>query len=130
MRMDRIMVIDNDLESNQCIVNLLQNEGFEAVGILHATKSVDLLGTGIFNLIVTEILMPEKDGIEILISMRKNRIHIPVIALSGGGKICPEYYLTLARHFGVAHTFEKPVNPLPFLYAIRKCLNKNKGNIL
>jgi DNA-binding NtrC family response regulator len=126
-QMDRIMVIDNDLESNQCIVNLLQKEGFEAVGILHATKGIDLLGTGIFNLIVTEILMPEKDGIEILLSMKKKKINIPVIAISGGGKICPEYYLTLAQHFGANCTFSKPVASSPFLYAIRKCLNKPKG---
>jgi len=123
--MDRIMVIDNDIDSNQYIVNMLQKEGFEAVGIPKAKKGIELLGTGLFNLIVTEILMPEKDGIEVLISMRKNRIHIPVIAISGGGKICPEYYLTLAQHFGVDYTFEKPVETVSFLYAIQQCLNQN-----
>jgi DNA-binding NtrC family response regulator len=126
--MDRIMVIDNDFDYNKCIVSLLQKEGFEAVGILRAKKAIELLETGLFNLIVTEILMPEKDGIEVLISMRKKRIQIPVIAISGGGKICPEYYLTLARIFGVEHTFEKPVNTLPFLYAIWKCLNNTNGS--
>ncbi|HEX2955496.1 MAG TPA: response regulator [Chitinispirillaceae bacterium] len=118
------MVIDDDLDSNQCIVNLLQKEGLETVGVLQAKKGIEYIQTGLFNLIVTEILMPEMDGIEVLIWMKKDKIHIPVIAISGGGKIRPEYYLTLAQHFGAHHTFVKPVNTLLFLYAIRKCLNQ------
>jgi DNA-binding response OmpR family regulator len=107
---------------------MLLEEGFEAVGILHAKKGIEYLATGLFNLIVTEILMPEIDGIEILISMKKNMIYVPVIAISGGGIFCSEYYLTLANYLGVDYTFSKPVNTLLFLYAIRKCLNQTYGS--
>jgi CheY-like chemotaxis protein len=125
--MDRVMVIDNDMDSNRYIVNMLQKEGFEAVGILRAKKGIEYLTTGLFDLIVMEILMPEIDGIEVLISMKKNMIHVPVIAISGGGIICPEYYLALAFYFDVDHTFVKPIDRLPFLSAIRKCLNQTNG---
>jgi DNA-binding NtrC family response regulator len=123
--MVRIIVIDNDNASNQHVVSMLQMEGFNAIGVLHADHGLKLLETRLFHLIVTEIVMPERDGIEVMLSMKKNKISVPVIAVSGGGKkIGPEYYLKLAQQFGATYTFTKPVNSEPFLYAIRKCISE------
>lgn len=74
------------------------------------------------NLVILDIVMPDQEGIETLIQLRKEYPRLPVIAISGGGKIGPDNYLKLAKAFGADETFEKPVSNTVLLSAIRTLL--------
>jgi len=120
--MAKILVIDDDDIMNGMIVQLLSEVGYEAEGAGDGTLGLRLLGTKAFDLIVTDIIMPEKEGLETIAAIRKTNKSIPIIAVSGGGKLGPEHYLHMAKHFGADYAFQKPFYREPFLAAVRECL--------
>lgn len=121
--MARILVIDDDEIMNDMIVQLLSEAGYDAVGAEDGRCGLALLDTGDFDLIVTDIIMPEKEGLETIIEIRRRSTSLPIIAISGGGKLGPEQYLHLAKHFGANLTFQKPFQNERFLEAVRECIS-------
>lgn len=120
--MRRILVIDDDDIINGMIVQLLTESGYEAEGVEDGDQGLTLFGSKAFDLVVTDIIMPEKEGLETISSIRRINKKVPIIAISGGGKLGPEQYLHMAKHFGADYAFQKPFYREPFLAAIRECL--------
>ena len=73
-------------------------------------------------LVITDIIMPEKEGIEIILALRKGYPDVPIIAMSGGGIKPPDGYLKMAKLSGAQATFEKPIKKEELLNAIKKAL--------
>ena len=121
--MAKILVIDDDDIMNGMTVQLLSEAGYEAEGARDGDCGLKLLATKAFDLVVTDIVMPEKEGIETIISIRSKSKTLPIIAISGGGKINPEQYLRMAQRFGADYTFQKPFNREHFLAAVRECIS-------
>jgi DNA-binding response OmpR family regulator len=122
--MARILVIDDDEIMNEMMVQLLSESGYEAEGARDGSHGMTLLDTKPFDLVITDIVMPEKDGLETILAIRGRSPAVPIIAVSGGGRIGPEQYLQLARGFGAAYVFQKPFDSAPFLAAVRECLSR------
>ncbi len=121
--MARILVIDDDEIMNGMTVQLLSEAGYEAEGAEDGNNGLKILESKSFDLIVTDIVMPEKEGVETIIAIRDKNKTIPIIAISGGGRIDPQDYLRMAQHFGADYTFQKPFDKEPFLAAVRECLS-------
>jgi len=122
-RIARILVIEDDEIMNSMIVQLLSEAGYEAEGSENGSRGLALLEKKAFDLIVTDIIMPEKEGLETIFAIRKKSKTLPIIAISGGGKLGPEQYLHLAKHFGAEFTFQKPFHNDLFLNAVRRCIS-------
>lgn len=71
------------------------------------------------DIVVTDILMPNQDGIEVLTSMRLEDPDFPVIAVSGGGRVSSEDYLNTASVLGAVAVFKKPFNEGDLISAIK-----------
>ena len=121
--MAKILVIDDDEIMNSMTVQLLSEAGYEAEGAHDGNCGLRMLGSKLFDLVVTDIVMPEKEGVETIIAIRSKNKTLPIIAISGGGKINSEQYLKMAQHFGADYTFQKPFNREHFLAAVRECLS-------
>jgi DNA-binding NtrC family response regulator len=63
-----------------------------------------------FDLIITDIIMPDCDGIELLMAIRQKSPSARIIVMSGGGRVRAEHYLDLAEKLGATRIFEKPFN--------------------
>jgi len=120
--MARILIIDDDEMMNGMIVQLLSEAGYETESATDGNLGLRLLRDNAFDLIVTDIIMPEKEGLETIAAIRKDNKGVPIIAISGGGKLGPEHYLHMAKHFGADYAFQKPFYRDPFLAAVRECL--------
>ena len=120
--MARILVIDDDEIMNGMIVQLLSEAGHDVEGVQDGNSGLKMFESKPFDLIVTDIVMPEKEGIETIISIRNKSKNIPIIAISGGEKLSPDQYLQMAQHFGADYTFQKPFDRERFLAAVRECL--------
>jgi YesN/AraC family two-component response regulator len=72
--------------------------------------------------VITDIVMPEKEGLETISELRRVSQDVRIIAISGGGHISPERYLRLANSFGADRTFFKPVDLKELVAAVKELL--------
>lgn len=74
------------------------------------------------DLVITDIVMPDMEGIGLIRELRRQRPDLPIIAMSGGAGLGPISYLRMAHELGASRTLEKPVSPAVMLSAIRELL--------
>ncbi len=118
--MARILIIDDTDEMLAMLQKVLRRSGHEVVAANNGETGLRCLQQQPIDLVVTDIFMPEKDGIEIIRNLRRHHPQVKVIAISGGGEVSPQSYLTIAEKLGAAHTFYKPFNVKEFLQAVHK----------
>ena len=94
--MARILVIDDDDQILRTLHQVLEMEGHEVVDASNGKEGIKLFRENGADLIITDIVMPEKEGLETIMELRRDFPDIKVIAISGGGRVDPESYLTLA----------------------------------
>ncbi len=73
-----------------------------------------------FDLVITDIIMPEKEGIEMIMDLKKEFSDVRIIAISGGGRSAPEDYLNMAKMLGAKFTFSKPFERKELLDAVKE----------
>jgi len=71
-------------------------------------QATDLLKENKYDLVIMDVIMPEKEGIETLIEIKKIYPELKIIIMSGGGKIGPQSYLKIAKAVGADEVIEKP----------------------
>ncbi|ADK81343.1 response regulator [Sediminispirochaeta smaragdinae] len=120
--MSTILVIDDNDSYRAMLTMFLTEKEFMVIQADNGKSGWKLLHNQKPNLVILDIVMPDQEGIETLIQLRKEYPRLPVIAISGGGKIGPDNYLKLAKAFGADETFEKPVSNTVLLSAIRTLL--------
>jgi len=120
--MSRILVIDDDPQIRAMLRMILENEGYDVMDSPDGEIAMDIHREHPANLIITDIVMPEKEGIEVIIYFTQNHPHVKIIAMSGGGLVASDQYLELADKFGADRTFEKPFNPMKMLDAVKELL--------
>ena len=125
--MAHILMIDDDELFRDMIVFMLKQEGHE-ITIAQDGEEGLLLSQKINpDLIITDILMPNMDGIELIMSLNQldSIKKIPIIAISGGRRsISAEFNLQSASLMGVKATLSKPFNRIDLCIAVEKVLGK------
>lgn len=126
--MANILVID-DQEDVRELVEMYLTTDNHRVSVAHDGRSaLHLLENTIrFDLIITDIVMPNKDGIELITDLLKADSHIPIIAMSGGRRsLTSEFNLSSAEMLGVAATLKKPFSQVVLRQAVNKALSSNR----
>ena len=77
------------------------------------------------DLVITDLVMPEMEGIETIQAIRRKYPAIPIIAISGGGRLEPGNYLSIAGHMGANRTFAKPFRLEEILNAVGELTTKS-----
>lgn len=106
--MSAILVIDDDLAVREMISEILRHEGHDVTLAGNGGEALAMLAGGHFDLVITDLIMPEKEGIETISEIRRSDQHIPIVAMSGGGRLGPGDYLETARYIGADATLAKP----------------------
>ena len=120
--MSKILLADDDHQVRDMLKLTLQRAGHEVLEAEDGVQAVQKYTPGAVDLVITDIVMPEKEGIETIMELRSIDPLVKIIAISGGGRINPDDYLNWARRFGVKHTFTKPVNREQLLEAINELM--------
>lgn len=106
--MSSILVIDDDSSVRDVVSEMLRLEGHEVTIAENGREAIPLLGRNVFDLVITDLIMPEKEGIETISEIRRTDTRIPIVAISGGGRLGPGDYLETARYIGADATLAKP----------------------
>ncbi|MDZ8118725.1 response regulator [Pontiella agarivorans] len=112
--MAKIIVIDDDKTIQTVFEQFLIRKGHDVLVADDGRKGMQVIEEAEPDLVITDIMMPEMDGLEILLKIRQSRQDLPIIAISGGMRDLPINFLRQAKLFGAQEVFEKPV-PLDVL---------------
>ncbi len=118
-----ILVVDDDPVMRETIAELLTLEGHDTLMAENGYSALNTIRRSIPDLVVTDIYMPEMNGLELIIEMQGSFPDVPVIATSRGGDLCPDNYLDAAHVFGAVHVIEKPFSLSAFIDVVRRALN-------
>ncbi len=122
--MANILVVEDDDQIRTLIKKMLEGEKtYSVTEAENGEKAIRLAKKTEFDLIITDIIMPEKEGIETIKEIREIYPMIKIIAISGGGRIGPYDYLDLAKRLGAKKVLEKPFDLKEMLVAVKELLN-------
>ncbi len=120
--MSKILIVDDDQQIRDMLRITLEREDYDVVEACDGVQALKAYRAGQIDLVITDIVMPEKEGIELIMELKGIDAAVKIIAISGGGRINPEDYLKWARRFGVANTFSKPVDRQKLLEVVVQLL--------
>jgi CheY-like chemotaxis protein len=103
---------------------MLEKAGHEVEIALNGREGMELFKKNVPDLLVTDIIMPEMEGLETIFALRSKYPKLKIIAISGGGRISPSGYLPGAKLLGADMVFEKPLVQKEFLQAVSFLLNE------
>ena len=104
----QILVIEDDPIVSCLIRKLLERRGYQVALTSNGKEAIDLYSRMVFNLVITDIIMPEMQGLETIKELRHTNPSVKIIAVSGGGIGLADYYLRAAHVLGAMRTFSKP----------------------
>jgi CheY-like chemotaxis protein len=122
--MARILLVEDDDSIRQLLHDILIAAGHTVVTATNGQEGVDKFTPGAFDLLITDLVMPEKEGIEVLREIRAQQPALKTLAISGGGKFGgAETYLRLASLLGAKQILAKPFTREQFLAAVNEQLD-------
>ena len=106
----KILVVDDDADLRDTLQRFLALSGFEVQPAADGIQASKILAATAVDLVVTDIIMPEKDGFGLIKELHARYPEIPVIAITGGGHSATATYLSVARQLGAKAVFSKPLD--------------------
>ena len=117
--MASILVIDDEKEIRIALRSLLEGSGYDVICASDGKEGLKLYNEKPTDLIITDLIMPEKEGLATIMELKRISPDVKIIAISGGGRNDPGEYLTLAKQLGAQRTLEKPFGSQKILEAVR-----------
>ena len=109
--MANILVVEDDPQVRALLTESLRLEGYRVTAAADGVEALNAYGQSPPDLVITDMLMPEKEGLGLITALKRINPKVRIIAISGGGAtIQPGCNLELARMFGAAKTFSKPLD--------------------
>ncbi|MBN1892995.1 response regulator [bacterium] len=124
--MARILIIDDSADVRAALHRVLTAEGHEVEAVPDSGTGIRLHHEHPFDLIITDILMPEKEGISTIIELKQEYPGLKIIAMSGGGDFEPYGYLDIARRVGAGRTLPKPFKREEIIEAVNDVLTRGE----
>ena len=120
--MTTILLVDDDDLSRGAVHKMLERTGY----VVHSTgigqEAVEHYRRQPSDLVITDLIMPDLDGLEIIQQLRRIDPAVRVLAISGGGRVDAEEYLSVARKFGAVEVLPKPFTGQELKEAVEKAL--------
>jgi two-component system chemotaxis response regulator CheY len=107
----RVLLIDDDVELLRQMSQVFQGAGFDVAAAPDGQAGLLRFDKGEFDLVVCDLIMPTREGIETIVALRKANPGLRIIAISGGYRVGASDFLDLARHVGADETLAKPFRP-------------------
>jgi two-component system, chemotaxis family, chemotaxis protein CheY len=120
--MTKILVIDDDAIVRTTLGYLLRDAGYEIATAEDGVRGMAMFCSEQPDLVITDIIMPEQEGIQTITEMRRAKPDAKIIAISGGGRIGNTDFLQIALVLGAMDVVPKPFDPDELLLVVSACL--------
>jgi CheY-like chemotaxis protein len=120
----RILVIDDNADVRSVVVEVLESAGHEVVQAPDGARGIELQRKSPAALVITDILMPEKEGLETIRDLKKEFPALRIIAMSGSGQQVKSSYLFTAKELGADAVLRKPFGPDALLASVQAVLQQ------
>lgn len=128
--MARILLIDDDNSVRDMLRQTLTHFGHLVIEARNGKEGLAFLQSADADLLITDIVMPEMEGFELLMELRKRKLPMKIIAISGGGRGNAADYLRTAKFMGAAKVLAKPFTNEALLAAINELLSGDRSPTL
>jgi DNA-binding response OmpR family regulator len=116
----KILVIDDEYFVRHTLARILRSEGHEVTTAGDGERGMAAFRAGAFDLVITDIIMPRREGIETIRAMRKERPDAKIIAISGDPGVGDYDVLSIARKLGADDVLRKPFDAAELLGRVRR----------
>jgi len=120
--MANILLVEDDEQLRKMLKLLLTESGYEVSEASNGTQACELYKRLSFDLVITDLVMPDIDGLAVIMELRRRDQNVRIIAISGVGHGRGEGYLKIAQKLGAHLTLSKPFGNQEFLEAVREVL--------
>ncbi len=120
--MARILLVDDDPLLRKVLKSVLELHNHHVIALDEGRKALQVFSPEEIDLVITDLVMPEIDGLEFIIRLRKNYASVPILALSGGGRSRNMEVLDQAGAFGASAMLQKPFLPEKLLETVKNLL--------
>ena len=127
--MERILIIDDEPQIRSMLRLMLERDGYEVVEAPDGIEGIRAYRQKPADLIITDLIMPNKDGIGMIIELQKEFPDVKIIAMSGGGLNKPDGYLKGAKKLGAACTLTKPIDREKMLRAVKNTIKGSASEV-
>ena len=122
--MARILVVDDDGAIRGAIRKVLTLEGFEVIEAMNGRDAIASYREQPVELVITDIWMPDKDGLEVIRELRQISPDLPMIAMSGGSSRGQLDFLHHAEAFGACQVIQKPFEIEELIRSVRRLVDR------
>lgn len=122
----RILVVDDDGDVREFVCRMLEQDGYEAVPADGGSQALERFGLLPPDLVITDVVMPDVDGFEVLLKLRHMAPKAVTMVMSGGGRLAPDIYLETARRLGAKEVLRKPFTKAEMLEAVHRILGPHQ----
>jgi DNA-binding response OmpR family regulator len=110
MKSCSVLVVDDEADLRDIVSRVLIDAGHRVTCAANGQEASRALSQQDFDVILTDVIMPEKDGMQVIVEARRTRPTMRIVAMSGGGHVGREQYLKMAKSLGAHAVLEKPFN--------------------
>ena len=106
--MQGILIVEDDAELREMVKTALVRNKFTVIEASNGKEAITYFKPFVTDVVITEIVMPEEDGLGVIRKLKKLKPELKIIAMTGGGKASPRHYLNFAKMLGADVTITKP----------------------
>jgi len=117
-----VLIVDDERPIRELLAEVFEGAGFDVAVAETGAQGLRSIAARRPDLLVTDILMPDKEGIETILELRIKDPALPIIAMSGGSQRTGIDVLAMASRLGAIRTYAKPFDPFELLDAAREIL--------
>jgi len=120
--MAHILIVDDDRDILLTMRRMLESAGYEVLHAADGNAALKVLSAASVDMLIIDILMPERDGIETILKIRRANATMPILAMSGGGRGGTMRFLDMAKRLGADGTLAKPFKRAQLVQAVDSLL--------
>jgi len=121
--MKKLLIIDDDEQFRAFMSEALSDKGYDVLTASNGNEGLKSIASDNPDLVITDIVMPEKEGVEVIMELQQSESSIPIIAMSGGNLGNADSYLKMAKKLGADAVISKPFQLNNLISEIEKLLN-------